>query len=401
MKNVAGIDVHKDVLEIAYRKAGDIQVEEIPYTPDGMTRIIKILRTHGIREVFIESTGDYYYPLYYALKGAGIWVNVMNAYKIKRPEPNKTDERDAVWLLRIGETKLFNPSYIPEDDFLALRILVRERMWLSDKIADLKRKVTSLCWRLGIRIKNLSSILRSRKRRRILLDILNGKGGGHGYDELSRVVKAVLRRRDVRAHIMILGIYLRTIDFLEEKLAKIDRELVSIASKFKGQVEILMSVPGIGFILAVGILSEIGDISRFPSPSNLASYAGLAPVVHESAGKARLVGASKKSNKYLRRYMFMAAMAAMHSKSPRIKAFAERLFSRGKHFKVVAVAVARKLLTIIWYLLTRNVSWSEENFSKMVKFPRRGGCKISVKEAILILERAGYEARLKRFGEKS
>ena len=110
MKNVAGIDVHKDVLEIAYRKAGDIQVEEIPYTPDGMTRIIKILRTHGIREVFIESTGDYYYPLYYALKGAGIWVNVMNAYKIKRPEPNKTDERDAVWLLRIGETKLFNPS---------------------------------------------------------------------------------------------------------------------------------------------------------------------------------------------------------------------------------------------------------------------------------------------------
>ena len=99
--------------------------------------------------------------------------------------------------------------------------------------------------------------------------------------------------------------------------------------------------------------------------------------------------------------MFMAAMAAMHSKSPRIKAFAERLFSRGKHFKVVAVAVARKLLTIIWYLLTRNVSWSEENFSKMVKFPRRGGCKISVKEAILILESVSYEARLKRFGEKS
>jgi len=51
--------------------------------------------------------------------------------------------------------------------------------------------------------------------------------------------------------------------------------------------------------------------------------------------------------------------------------------------------------------LDRDAPWSEENFSKMVKFPRRGGCKISVREAILILERAGYEARLKRFGEKS
>ena len=96
--------------------------------------------------------------------------------------------------------------------------------------------------------------------------------------------------------------------------------------------------------------------------------------------------------------MFMAAMAAMHSKSPRIKAFSERLFGRGKHFKVVAVA--RKLLPIIWYLLTGNVSWSEENFSKMAKFLGRS-CKISVREAILILERAGYEVRLKRFWEKS
>jgi len=84
--------------------------------------------------------------------------------------------RDAVWLLKIDETQLFNPSYILEDDSLALRILVRERMWISDKIASLKRKVTSLCWRVGIWIKNLSSILRSRERKRILLGILNGGG---------------------------------------------------------------------------------------------------------------------------------------------------------------------------------------------------------------------------------
>jgi len=61
LKNVASIDAHEDVLEATYRETGDIQVEEIPYTHDGMTEIIKILKTHGIREIFIESTGDYYY----------------------------------------------------------------------------------------------------------------------------------------------------------------------------------------------------------------------------------------------------------------------------------------------------------------------------------------------------
>ena len=399
MKNIAGVDVHKNLLEMAYRKAGNIQVETIPYTPDGIARIIRILKRLGIKSVFMELTGDYYYPLYYALKGAGIKVNVMNAYKIKRPEPNKTDEKDAIWLLKIGETRLFRASYIPERGILALRILIRERTWLTDKIADFKRKVTSLCWRLGIRIQNLASILRSKKRRQVLLNVLDGKSSEQKYNELAGVVRSILKQREVRAHIVILRSYLQAIDFLENEVARIDRELASLASKFKTEVEILMSVPGISFILAVGILAEIGDISRFPTPSNLASYAGLAPVIRESAGKTYLGRASKKSNKHLRRHMFMAAMAAIRSKSPKIKTFVERLSSRGKHFKVIAVAVARKLLTIIWHLLTRGIPWSKEDFSKTVKFPRRRGCKIPTKEAILMFERAGQEVMFRRYEE--
>ena len=127
MKNFSGIDVHKKFLEIAYRKDGKIVTESISYDAEGLDRLIKLLKSLNIEAVFIESTGNYYYPLYYALKGASIKVYVMNAYKIKRPEPNKTDEKDAIWLLKVGESQLFQHSYIPDDDMLALRALVRAR----------------------------------------------------------------------------------------------------------------------------------------------------------------------------------------------------------------------------------------------------------------------------------
>ena len=125
MKNVAGINVHKDFLEVAYREKGHIKTERISYDPEGLSKLIRLLKRLEISVVYIESTGNYYYPLYYTLKGAGIDVRVMNAYKIKRPEPNKTDERDAIWLLKVGESQLFAHSYIPNNDILALRALVR------------------------------------------------------------------------------------------------------------------------------------------------------------------------------------------------------------------------------------------------------------------------------------
>ena len=396
MKNVAGIDVHKDFLEIAYREEGKIVTKRIPYDANGLNKVIRLLKKLEIEAVFVESTGNYYYPLYYALRGANIKVNVMNAYKIKRPEPNKTDEKDAIWLLKIGESQLFSSSYIPDDDMLALRMLVRARFKLVDRIADYKRMVRSQLWNLGMIVSNIASVLKSREKRRRLKAIIDGKEV-RGYESLSLAIKAIMRRRDVRANLILIKAYLEIIDDLEDSLSKIDREIKAIAGKYEREIRILMSVPGISFTLAVAILSEIGDISRFPSPRHLASYAGLAPVVRESGGKRKTIKPTQKSNKYLRRYMFIAALGAARSKSPKVREFVDRLSSRGKHFKVVMVALARKLLAIIWYLLSRRVFWSEDGFSKKVpRVPRVRGHKISLSEAIKLLREAGYEVRRRR-----
>lgn len=396
MRKVAGIDVHKAFLEVAYRlNENEISVSRISYTMDGLTRLIKLAKRHMITDVYIESTGNYYYPMYYALKGAGINVHVLNAYKTRRLDPNKTDKRDAIWLLKLGESNLFSGSYIPDDEMLALRFLVREHFRLADRVGDFKRKLHSLLWRLGLYARDIVKNLRSKRKRRLLLAILRGQVDTSKLEDSDiKAIYNVLKRPTMRTYIAVVRIHLESIEFLEKQLENLDALIDCYAKKFEEQIRILMSVPGISKILAVGILAEIGDVSRFPDKNKLASYAGLVPTSRDSGGKRRRGKISKKSNKYLRRYMFLAAMAAMRSKSRRIRLIVERLRGRRKHFKVMVVAVARKLLTIIWFLLTRKDVWREVGYSKRIRSKRyRGKFRIPIRVAIDVLRRAGYEVR--------
>ncbi len=396
MKRPAGIDVHKDFLEVAFRElSGRVKVLRIEYKPRGLNKLIKLLRRCGITDAYMESTGDYYLPLYYALKGAGIKPHVMNAYKIRRPEANKTDERDAVWLLEVGESDLFSDSYVPDEDIQALRFLVRKRIKLVDRISDIKREINNILWRLGLQASQFAKKLRSKKKRKLLLDLLEGRLGPDSISDGDvRALYDVLSKSEFRAYIFVLKSRLAELAYLESQLEEFDREIEALAGRFEGVIRILMSVPGISFVLSVGILSEIGDIGRFPSPGHLASYAGLIPTAKNSGGRKRAGRPSKKTNKYLRRYMFLAGMAAVRGRSCVVREFFQRLLSRGKHYKVAVVAVARKLLCVVWYLLCRGEFWREDGYFKGLRHPsRRRRVRISVREAIAILVRAGYVVR--------
>ena len=396
MKKPAGIDVYKDFLEVAFRDlSGNVKVVKIEYTPEGLNKLIRLLRRYDITDVYMESTGDYYLPLYYALKGAGIKPHVMNAYKIRRPEANKTDERDAVWLLEVGESELFSDSYVPDEDIQALRFLMRKRMKLVDRISDIKREINSILWRLGLHAAQFAKKLKSKRKRKLLLDLLEGRLKPSDISDGDvKALYEVLSKSEFRAYIFVLKSRLVDLAHLESQLEEFDREIVALAKKFEGAITILMSVPGVSFVLAAGILSEIGDINRFPSPGHLASYAGLVPTAKNSGGKRRSGKPSKKTNKYLRRYMFLAGMAAVRSNSQVVREFFQRLLGRGKHYKVAVVAVARKLLCVIWYLLRRGEFWREDGYFKGPRrLPRRRRVRISVREAIAILVRAGYVVR--------
>ena len=387
----AGIDVHKDFLEVAFRElSGSVKVIRIEYTPKRLNKLIKLLRKYGITDAYIESTGDYYLLLYYALKGAGIRPHVMDAYKIRRPEANKTNEKDAVWLLEVGESDLFSDSYVPNEDIQALRFLMRKRMKLVDRISNIKREIDNIPMETWTPSIPACEKLRSKKKRKLLLDLLKARLKPNSISDSDvRELYDVLSKSEFRAYIFVLKNQLAELAYLEAQLEEFDRKIEALARKFEDIIRILMSVPGISFILAVGILSEIGDINCFPSSGHLASYAGLIPTAKKSGGKRRVGRPSKRANKYLRRYMFLAGMSTVGSRSRVVHESLQRLLGLGKHYKVAVVAVARKLLCVIWYLLRRGEFWREDGYFKgSRRLSKRRRVRISVREAIAILVRS-------------
>ncbi len=393
MFNVSGIDVHKDFLEVAYRgRDGEIKVVEFDNNASGLTELVRFLRANNVSDVYFESTGDYYFALFYALKGAGFTPHVLNAYKVKRPEPNKTDEKDAIWLLKLGESRLFKGSYVPNESIQAIRFLSRKLVKMRDREADLKREIGSVLSRLGLNISGLGGKLRSKRRIKALLDLAAGKIGLKDVkDETVRTIYMAIKDKRNKPYFLVIQAYLREIRLLEREINRLNDALLAMVKPYKEQIEILTSVPGIGTNLAVKIFAEIGEIERFPSAKHLVSYAGLAPTAKNSGGKTRQGRPSMKSNKRLKRLMFLAALGAAKNSSPTVKTWFTQLSARGKHFKVIVTAIARKLLAIIWHLLTEGEKWAEENYSKKtVKIPGNKGIKLTVREAISLLEKIGY-----------
>ena len=114
-----------------------------------------------------------------------------------------------------------------------------------------------------------------------------------------------------------------------------------------------MTLPGIGFILAVVIATEIGDIGRFSSPEKLVAYIGLDCRVHESGTSIKGKGyMTKRGNRYLRHILFNAAFIAKR-RNPILKKYFEKKVKEGKHYFSAVCAVERKLVHIIYAVWSR------------------------------------------------
>ena len=148
------------------------------------------------------------------------------------------------------------------------------------------------------------------------------------------------------------------IDFLEESLAQLQGEMEPYLTPFEEAMELVQSVVGIGQTAAANIIAEIGaDMTRFASDKHIASWAGVCPGNHESAGK-RKSGQPTKGNKSLRTVLVEAAWAATHAKGTFLQAKYQRLVKRMPKQKALG-AVAHRLLVISYHLLSRRVPYAE------------------------------------------
>lgn len=173
-----------------------------------------------------------------------------------------------------------------------------------------------------------------------------------------RELRTLLRHRFLReldelpeVEKIVLASNLKVLEALEAEIAAVEKELSSTAISLPG-VEILLGIPGIDVLAALTILAEIGDVKRFASAKKVCSFAGLVPSVHQS-GKTRYTGHITKAGRSMLRWILIqVAQQAVRQPGP-LRDFYLRLKKRKGH-KIAIVAAARKLLTIIWAMLTKN-----------------------------------------------
>jgi len=131
---------------------------------------------------------------------------------------------------------------------------------------------------------------------------------------------------------------------------------LSTSERWSKQATHIMQLPGVGIVVTMTILSAIGEIQRFPSAKKLVGYAGFGAGVEDSGQKHRDKGITKFGRKELRWALVEAAWQAIRS-NPRLRAQYDELCRR-KHPNQAIVAIARKLLVTLWYLLSRNEAYT-------------------------------------------
>jgi len=259
------------------------------------------------------------------LQDLGLEVKLANPSKVKiiAESQIKTDKVDALVLAQLLRTNFLPEAYLAPKEQREARDLLRYRISLVHLRSGVKNRIHALLTRIGTY--HTYSDLFGKKGRRFLSSL-----------ELPSV------------HRQTLDGYLCLIDTTNKLIGEAEVEIRMVV-KESSDGKLLLSLPGVGFILAYLILVEIGDINRFSSYKKLCSYAGLVPSVYQSGAKSYHGHLSKKANRYLQWGMIEAAQKAKVM-DPFLRRKAERI-ERKKGARVATVAVAHHLLIMVYHLL--------------------------------------------------
>jgi transposase len=399
VEKACGIDVHQAFLAATIlTAAGTKDTREFSTRLDGLMDLRTWILENGCQRVAIESTGIYHIPTYTILEGK-VETIVANPLQIKYIPGRKNDDIDSEWIAEVCLNGQIKPSYIPCREIRDIRELTRTHVKLTQTRTVLKNKVHKILQRAGVQISGVLTDIFGKSGIIILNGIMNGKSIEQIFNELKdkRIknkkaeIKEAIRGELSQNDIFVIKECLETVKFLDAKIEDFDSRIFQSLTGMQTKLELLMSIPGIGFTIAAAAIAEIGDIKVFPKPKNLVSWSGLAPAVNESAGKSSNGHITKHGNKYLRTILVQAANSIAIGKPNKLRFFYQRIKSKKGHKKAI-VALARKLASIIHHLLLNNEKYSEEELKeKKVKLPKFVSLQDIDKDGMIeILCEAGY-----------
>lgn len=361
-RRCCGIDVHKKSISVCVLPPVGSQGPNKEEKFRTFTRDLKRLRAWLIHcrvtEVAMESTGQYWRPVWNILEGAVGKMLLLNPLHVRGLAGHKTDRQDARWLATRLEREDLKGSFVPPREVRELRELTRLRVhWLQD-LNRVKNRIGDVCETGNIKVSSVASDLFGLSGRRMLQAVVEGKREAGWMADYAR---GALRSKRGQLELALQGTFtqhqrnlLSSMLVQMERLEQDIREITGqIEQRVAGRAELmarLCTIPGIDRIAAWTILGEIGfDMSVFPDARRLASWGGLCPGNHESGGK-RISGKTRKGDMYLRRVLCQCAWGAAHKKGSQLSALYHRVRSRRGHQKAI-LAVAHQLLVIVYHVI--------------------------------------------------
>ena len=361
---VAGLDVHRDQVTVCVRipgPRGGVQTQKARFdtTTGGLAALAEWLAGHAVTLAAMEATGVYWKPVYYALEERFV-VWLCNAHHVKNVPGRKTDMSDAEWLADVAAHGMVRPSFVPPPPIRELRELTRYRKTQIDVRAAEIARLEKVLQDAGIKLTSVASKVLTQSGRAMVEALIAGERDPVALAGLAKgklrpkipQLTAALHGHFGAHHAIVAARILAHLDFLDDTITALDREVgARIAGRYQSAARLLAEVPGLERRSVEVIIAETGaDMSCFPSPAHLASWAGLCPGNHESAGKRRRVGTTP-GNPWLRRTMIESARAAARTKDSYFGA-QYRQIARRRGPNKAAVAVAHSLLDVIWHMLT-------------------------------------------------
>jgi len=398
-----GLDIHKQTVVACLLVSGPSttphkEIRTFGTMTDDLLQLADWLSVADCTHVAMESTGVYWKPIYNLLEGS-FELLLINARHIKQVPGRKTDVRDCEWIADLLRHGLVRGSFVPDRPQRELRELTRYRTSLIRERAAEINRVQKTLEGANIKLSSVATDVLGVSGRQMLAALVNGSDDPAAVADLARgklrdklpQLERALRGRVGAHQRFMLAQQLAHLDALDAVIDRLSAEVAERERPFVAAVARLDAIPGVGLRTAETLVAELGvDLRRFPSAAHLASWAGMCPGNDESAGKRRS-GKIRHGDQWLRTALIEAAQAAARARRSYLAAQYHRLAARRGRKKAL-VAVGHTILTIAYYLLTRDAEYRDLG---PLHFDQRDPQRLS-RRLVRRLEALGYTVTLDR-----
>lgn len=413
---IAGIDVHKRMLavviaDVAVEGAYRFERAKFGATDGELRRLADWLLQEQVQEVAMESTAQYWQPLWAMLErcwkpvtqqapGAGPQsgsLHLAQAQSNRGPRGRKNDFRDAERVVRRLVAQELVLSFVPDPEQRLWRTLTRRSYQLKQDKTRFQNRLESLLEQMHIKLSGLVSDLLGVSARRMLRALAQGETDPAtiaaladptlraSQEQLRDSLAACVELKPVYRR--LLQMELEQLDFLEAQLHRLGGEIVKLLEVHQAAVARLAQIPGLGVESAQQIIAEVGPTAAaFASAKSLSSWVGTCPGESLTAGKV-LSTRSPKGNRNMRRLLNQAAHAAVKMNGSIFQVIFHRLLPRMPYKKAIW-AIAHRLCRLIWTILHGGVPYQEHGPELDAKSRQRRLAKW-IKE----LTKAGYRVQ--------